>query len=281
MTCLVIQTISSIAFFVFIVIGINLLPDKKRYNNHPKLFKTLAISNFILATLTAIYFIYDIFFLNFVALDCSIIKLIFFTVAIILFAIFTFISRDETRFQGLIALALIFMFVPLMALFIGSMELYEIEHKQQIIYNQKVIVQKPKVVTEKYEILSLNDNTNVEGNFSGDIGGSLYGRFFVMRGSLEGTQNGEIKNVDVYKFYYIADSKTRKIFPKTLYAEQTPIYPIQEGETPYLLKITSTPYSLDYNVNPAKECNFKESIVTYELHIPETAIINQFVLDSK
>lgn len=63
------------------------------------------------------------------------------------------------------------------------------------------------------------------------------------------------------------------MLPKTLEVNTTPLYYIQDGETPYLAKITTQPYSLDYNVDPPKECNFKEATVSYELHIPKGSIL--------
>lgn len=282
MTYIVIQTLTAFFTFVFLALGINFIIPRQSTGTKRAICVTIGVISFILATLSAVYFIYDIFFLNIIDDGYHWLKLGLFIIALIVFVACVACSLSErNNLIGGCTLIVLAVCMTLSALFIGSMEAWEIESQQRSIYNQKVIAQDPKIVVEKYELLSLKDNTNIEGSFSGNIDGSLYGGFFVMRGTLQGTQNGEIKNIDVYKFYYVADNEPRKILPKTLYAEQTPICPIAEGETPYLVKITSTPYSLDYNVDPAKECNFGEATVTYELHIPETAILNQFILDSE
>lgn len=279
---IVIQALEAFLTFVFFTIGINFVIDRQSTVKGRRICLGIAIAFFILSILTAIYFIYDIFFLNIVENGEHWLKLILFIIAIVIYAVCICISFSE-NFQiiGIVTNISLAILITIGAFFVGDFEAIDIKRNEQRIYSQKIVVQEPKVSIEKYELLSLADNTNIEGNFSGSINGNSRGFFFVMRGTLQGTQNGEIKNVDVYKFYYVADSKTRKILPKTLYAEQTPIYPIEEGETPYLAKITTTPYSLDYNVEPAKVCGVGESTVTYELHIPETAILNQFILDSE
>lgn len=281
MNYLVIETFSVIAFFIFITIGINFLDDKYVFENHPKLFKTISTICFILAAACAIYFILDIFFLNCEIVGWSITKLVCFIFAIIIYAACVSTGADYGKIHGIGSFLLITTLVCLGAFGVGCMETIDIEYRQHDIYNKKVIVQEPKIASTKYTILSLNDTTNIEGSFTGNFSGSTSGNFLIIGGTMQGSQNGEIKNVNAYKFYYVADENNNKILPKTINADETPIYPIKEGETPYLLEIVTTPYSLDYNVDPAQECNFGEPVVTYELYVPANTIIEGFSLDAQ
>ena len=57
---------------------------------------------------------------------------------------------------------------------------------------------------------------------------------------------------------------------------------VEEGETPYLLKKVVTPYSIDYNTDPAVNIYYTgREKVTYELHIPKGSIVGNFEFDAK
>lgn len=133
---------------------------------------------------------------------------------------------------------------------------------------------------EKIELLSLTDSSKIEGNINGEINGSFSRSFFIASGSIYGNIDGAIKQIDVYKIYYCCDKTTGQMKPMTLEASTTGLFPTKEGEAPYLLKKIYTRFSLDYNVDPPKECNSYE-IIEYDLYAPKEAIASNFSLDSQ
>lgn len=148
----------------------------------------------------------------------------------------------------------------------------------QAAYNANIkVVAEPKYREERITLLSATDGSKIEGSVSGDMRGALLGTFFVAHGSITGNINGEIKQTDVYKFYYYANTEIGEIRLATLNADSTPIFFTQDGETPHLLKKIWTRYSLNYNDEPPTECNPSDT-VEYELHVPKGSIVEEFNL---
>lgn len=144
-------------------------------------------------------------------------------------------------------------------------------------YNENVIRQSaPKVETYECQLLAANYASKTEGFIEGNMQSTATSGFFVQRTNVTGNINGQIQQIDVYKFYYVANKTTGEIRLMNLNANTTPIFWVEDGEQPYLLKRISTPYSLDYNIDPPKECNFGEPTVEYELHIPKNSIVESF-----
>jgi hypothetical protein len=141
-------------------------------------------------------------------------------------------------------------------------------------------VKTPKYREEKIELLSATDSSVIEGSLSGEVDGTLSKSFFVVSGSILGSINGEIKQIDVYKFDYFVNTETREVDTMVLDAKSTRRFLTREGETPYLLKKIRTYYSLDKNVEPALEC-YPNDVVEYELHIPESMFVGIFKFDKQ
>ena len=128
--------------------------------------------------------------------------------------------------------------------------------------------------------MSAVDGSEIVGSIDGNVLSNVISRFFVQHTTIDGSVDGEIRQVDVYKFYYIASSETGEVRLKTLKAELTPIFFVEQGEKPYLLKKEIIPYSLNYNVDPPETCNVGEKTICYELHIPENSIVENFRFDA-
>lgn len=283
MSGVVIQAIIAFLTFVFLTTGINLIANKKNNPKRGKLFVGLAIFFFALTLISIAYFICDIFIMHLVSTGAAWTKLFLYILAFIMYFVFVFSLRESysTGYYGGYTL-IVFTFVILVcAICCGMDEASLIQKQEQQKYNEKVIVQEPQTTTIKYELIALQDTIDVNASYEDSLNGNVYGNIFALRGSVVSNGSGKLEVNDVYKLYYLADSKTGKILPKTLDVNTTPLYYVEEGETPYLARITTRRYSLDYNVDPPRECNAVVTSTVYELHIPKGSILETIELDMK
>lgn len=128
-------------------------------------------------------------------------------------------------------------------------------------------VEQPKIVTTRQELLTANDGTQVSGNVSG-------GGFVIFH------VTGSVSEESVYKYYYLLPDGGAKL--GQVKADDTTIYYIENGESPYLEKIESTKYCMDYNNNPPTECDhsWHDTKITYKLHVPKGSISNVYEFDA-
>lgn len=262
---LVVQTIVSISTFVFAHAGLIL---KKLYEEyHKPAVRIVSRVLGCLAILCAIYYWCDVLLWNCYEFSDVGNKILLFVTGVVAWCMAWGIGKldDSPIMASIIILIVTIIFILLFAFAIKRTE-------EQAIYDEKIVEQSPQVQTQQYELISASDGTNIEGNLNGESSGS----FFLISGTMSSNVNGEIKQTDVYKFYYVANSKTGEIRLMTVNANSTSIFYVEEGEDPYLLKKVITPYSLDYNVDPPQKCNVGKSTVTYELHIPKGSIVGSF-----
>lgn len=257
---LIIQAVTAFMTFVFATIAINIW---ERFDN--KIGKTVSISFWIYAIATGIYYCCDVLVFNNMVFESSCLKIGFFVMAIVIYFLAICMPTGEQPdnrkiIGGYTLIVLLVLIGVALALF----------HSAD--YQAYVIEQTPKEAHNKYELLSANISSEIEGS----INGSMQGSYFVIYGTADGAINGQIQQNDVYKFFYIANSNTGEMRTMTLDARNTPLYYVEEGETPYLLEKVYTPYSIDYNVDPPKECDYGEKTVKYELYIPKGAIFQTF-----
>ena len=268
---LLIQAGVAFLTFLFAVIGINVL-------NRCASIKGRTVGGIFvgLSIAAAVYYFLDVLSWNRHEYSMPGLKITLFIVVIVAFVALIWATWKDVEYDakfknhGIATLVVILVGIIAMCALIHSAES---EEK----YNMNIIEQSPSVQTYKYELIAASDGTNIEGNLNGESSGS----FFLISGTMSSTVNGEIKQTDVYKFYYVANSKTGEIKLMTINADSTSIFYVEEGEEPYLLKKVTTPYSLDYNVDPPQECKVGESKVTYELHIPKGSIVGSFEFDAK
>ena len=282
---LIVQALVAFISIFFICLTVNL--KKARPNSKISFLReesncrTLKIICIVLAVLAGIYYCYDVLFLNYVESFSAGLKIFLYALAIVLFFLFISLDNEDAyKFRGGYTLIVILACIFFEVCFINEQESYTIEQKHRQEYNAKIIKQDPQVNNYKYELLSAVDGSEIVGSIDGSLSGRVLSRFFVQHTTVDGNVDGEIRQVDVYKFYFIANSETGEIRPKTLEAESTPIFYIEEGEKPYLLEKEVIPYSLDYNVDPAKVCNVGEKTISYELHIPKDSIVENFRFDA-
>jgi len=258
---LLIQAGVAFLTFVFAVICINVWNCCKSMKG-----RIVSVVFGVLSIASATYYCLDVLLFNRYEWSNVKVKLLLFGVAVAFFilAIGCFWSDVKDKKMFTILTLTVTVVLILFALFAI---INPIEKADK--YNMNVIKQSPQVQTQEYELVAASDGTNIEGSLSGESSGS----FFLISGTMSSTVNGEIKQTDVYKFYYVANSKTGEIRFMTVNANSTSIFYVEEGEEPYLLKKVITPYSLDYNVDPPQQCNVGKSTVTYELHIPKGSIV--------
>lgn len=282
---LIVQAIVAFISIFFICLAVNL--KKARPNSKISFLRkesncrTLKIICIVLAVLTGIYYCYDVLFLNNVESFSAGLKISLYALAIVLFFLFISLDNEDAyKFRGGYTLIVILACMFFAVCFIKMDESYSIELKLMQEYNAKIIKQDPQVNTYKYELLSATDGSKIVGSIDGSLSANVLSRFFVQHTTIDGSVDGEIKQIDVYKFYYIANCETGEIRPKTLEAESTPLFYVEEGEKPYLLKKEVIPYSLNYNKNPPEVCNVGEKTISYELHIPKDSIVENFRFDA-
>lgn len=277
LTNIIIQGIVAFIAIVFLCVAINFWEVRPKSKipllRDSKKCKTLAITFGIAAILMVGYFCYDVCCLNYINVFTCGIKIFFLGIAVTLFICSTLEGWKWYKFHGGYSLTVI---ACLIMLFVPMLEMdYESEMLRQ--YNENVIKQmEPKVETYECQLLAANYASKTEGSINGNMQNITTSGFFVQRTNVTGNINGQIQQIDVYKFYYVASKTTGEIRLMTLNANTTPIFFVEDGEQPYLLKRISTPYSLDYNIDPPKECNFGKPTVEYELHIPKNSILENF-----
>lgn len=281
MSGVVIQAIIAFLTFVFLTTGINLVANRKNNTKGSKLFVGLAIFFFALTLISIAYFICDIFILHLVNTGAAWTKLVLYILAFIMYFLFVFGLRESysTGYYGGYTLIVFGIVILFLAILCSVDEAAFIKRQEQQKYNQNVIVQEPQTTTIKYKLIALQDTIDIDTSYENSLNGNVYGNIFALRGSVVSNGSGKLEVNDVYKLYYLADSKTGKMLPKTLDVNTTPIYYIEEGETPYLTKITTRTYSLDYNVDPPRECNAVVTSTIYELHIPKGSILEAIEID--
>lgn len=136
----------------------------------------------------------------------------------------------------------------------------------------------PRCEEQSFEIIAINDSSTTDGKISGNTEITTTSRLFVQKTTIENVVDGYIEQKDIYKLYYVSNSETGEIRLMTLDASSTPLFYVEDGETPYLLKKTYTDYYLNKNIEPPQEFNHSKTYA-YELHIPEGSIIQQFSFD--
>ncbi len=129
----------------------------------------------------------------------------------------------------------------------------------------------------KFDLISAGHDVQINGRISESINLNSFRVFFISTTKLSNNTNGEIKQTDVYKFYYIANPKTGKVMFKTLNAKKTPLFFIADGETPYLLRKKWQTYL----VEGEKRTKYGKPTVKNELHIPKEAILKVFDFSTK
>lgn len=145
-------------------------------------------------------------------------------------------------------------------------------------YEAGYVMQPIEYEYQKYELLAAVDGVVLEGEINGETIFQTVS-FLVQRTNVQNVVEGKIQQKDVYKFYYVANSKTGEIKLMTLDASTTSIYFIEEGETPYLQKKIGTKYAINREVEPNMKKTYTEKIISYELHIPKGSIVEKFEFD--
>lgn len=270
---IIIEGIFAFLSAFFMILGIN-FSDKFFKNENLK--KALTIISYILMAGCIIYYCYDVIFANYISTFVTIFKIFVLAVGLMLTVLIIAIDFDEFSVHGGFCMISIVISIISFAFIINSIE----DSCLDLEYQKNVIVQPAKVSTQKLKLISARDGSTTTGSLNGNLSGSGHGMFFVQRSKVTGNINGTLEEKDIYKFYYVANSSTGEIRLMTLYADDTPLFFIKDDEEPYLLIKTHTPYSLDYNVDPPVECNFKAKYYSYELHIPKNSIVEVFEFDT-
>lgn len=268
LTYLLVQAGVAFLTFVFAVICINV------WNRcEGKKSRIVAVVFGILSILSAVYYFLDVLLWNRYEWSMVGVKILFFCVAIVIFFLIIGFSWEEVEKDEDLEVHGIGTLIVLLILILLALFLIINPCEKDAKYDMNIIKQDPKVEMFEYELISATDVTSIEGSLNGQASGS----FFLISGTMSSTVNGEIKQTDVYKFYYVANSQTGEIRLMTLNADSTPIYYVEEGEKPYLLKKEVTPCSIDYNKEPAVSILYTgKKKVTYELHIPKGSIVGNF-----
>ena len=270
---LIIQGIATFVSIFFSFLAINFFKvrtkSKITFLRSKAICRTLAIICTLLALISAIYFFNYLNTLeHFFVIPC----ILSFVVAIIVYTLFTWLGWSYNNLHGGYSLILALLTI---VIFIFA----NIADKEYSDYNSNIVQQVPKITTEKYDLFSLSNASVLEGSIEANSSRNHSEVFFIQHTTTETIVNGQIKHVDVYKFYYLANDETGEIRFMTLEADDTPLYFVEEGEKPYLLKRISTPYSLNYNVNPAEICDVGQQTISYELHIPQNSIVEIFEIN--
>ena len=225
------------------------------------------------------YFVYNEFWLNWTMLTIpNLMLLVGIGAGIIAFSI----TDDEEPRGWTCVIAAVLVICSYIAFPLGISE-YRLDKAWDAVYAERDAynanikpVEEPKYQEDTFELLSATDGSRIEGTLKGELNGSLFKNFFVARGSVTGTIDGELRQFSVYQIYYYAENGAVRTM--TLNSDDTDMFFIEDGESPYLLKKTWTKYSLNYNVEPPEECAKSETIV-YELHVPKGSIIEGFIFD--
>lgn len=277
LTNIIIEGISAFLSVVAFFFAYNL--NEGNFIHNSKSRKFLCITSYVLMAMFIVTFITAII-LEKEHFFPATLKIVLLICCFILYRCFIGIGESSFKIHGGYTLIAVFVTILSFTLFFHANEKREIEWNQKIAYNQNVIEQSPQVKEIKHTLVSATDSTKIEGNIHGSLSGRGFGTFFIQRSVMNGNIDGELKQTDIYKFYYIANESTGEIRLMTLNADNTPLFIVKNGETPYLLEKINTPYSIDYNVEPPSVCNVGQSFTTYELHIPENSIVDVFEFDT-
>ena len=291
---LIIQGGTAFISIVFMILAMNfaeLRPESKipflREKSIRK--KLLAIFFAIMSIATAIYYIYDIAFLNYVSSVMIVAKIGLFVFAIVLAWGLLGFETDEfnfdNRFFGILTSIVIIVCIAICIPFLCMLEESEIsynsvlKHQERVAeYNAKKIPQElPKVENYEYELLSVGNIAKIEGYLDGDVDIDSNGKFFTHSVRVESDINGKINQINTYKVYYLENNdESKKVHTKTLDENEVSLFILEDGKTPYLVKTVKTYYSLDYNVDPPIECDYGPKIISYKLYVPKDSIEGVF-----
>lgn len=133
----------------------------------------------------------------------------------------------------------------------------------------------------KYPLISVVSGIEIEGNIEATSSVRVSSRrFFVQSTIIENNVNGQIKQKEVYKIYYL--NKKNEGLPFKLDIYDTPLkFDLKEGEKPYMLRKKYTNYTVDYNKNPPEKVDLKKPTYKFELHIRKDSILEVFKINQK
>ena len=116
-----------------------------------------------------------------------------------------------------------------------------------------------KYSQEQFELVEVFEDTNMEVSVNLETSISKYFKYEVE--DVKNAQNSEEEK----------EITEKKQTYEICYLDKTSLKPVPEGQKPYMIVKTYTSYSINNNVDPPEECDFKDSY-EYELYVPKEDI---------
>ena len=220
-------------------------------------YRIIAWIMFVATVVGGIYFFYNIitttpftFGKMFLAILKAIIVLVIGAEIIMFFA--ECIDEPELQFGTIVVISL----CCILIMAVGGLINDSIYHKNV------VFVEEQRYSDEKFELVPIFNDKDIEGSINVVVAPSVYYNVSVEESNNSTT---DVANKELYEICYIDDGE--KLYTK-LDAKNTSIIPIENGEKAYYVIKTYMSYYIDNNQDPPVEC-YQEYTYKYELHIPQ------------
>ena len=128
------------------------------------------------------------------------------------------------------------------------------------------------VLEKRQKLANVITDKSYEGTLEGNSKEESLGIFFIYHSIKNETINGELRQKEEYKFYYMTEDGGYK--KSSIPVEPTTIYYIKEGESPYIEQ-----YRRYTNWRKCSICGiwaYKSDEVFYKLYVPEGSIREEF-----
>lgn len=129
-----------------------------------------------------------------------------------------------------------------------------------------------KYSQEQFELVDVYDDIKSDISINVQTSISKYFKYEVEQISQSSEEVKETtEKKQTYEICYLTNETEKQQLFKTIDFDDTALKPLPEGQKPYMIVKTYTSYSINNNVDPPEECDFKYSY-KYELYVPEEDI---------